>query len=146
MSRAFHRTLNGWEEGAELVARLCLLPSELGILLDEAEELRTLVSEASSSPGAELRLSAHVGAGVLRVAVSKLPKEESRLDPWVSNFRSLRVRLEERGGSLTLSSGPGLLVREIGAWGAAGEEKEIMEGLKSQFDPKGILSPGRLGL
>ena len=145
-SRAFHRTLNGWEEGAELVARLCLLPSELGTLLDEAEELRTLVSEASSSPGAQLRLSAHVGAGVLRVAVSKLPKEESSLDSWVSSFRSLRARLEEKGGSLTLSSGPGFLVREMGAWGAVGGEKELMAGLKSQFDPKGILAPGRLGL
>ncbi len=144
-SRAFHGALNGWEEGADLVARLCLLPSELGALLDEAEELRTLVSKASSS-SAQLRLSAHVGAGVRRVAVWKLPEGENRWAPWVSSLRSLRARLEERGGSLTLSSGPGFLVREMGAWGAVGGEKEILAGLKAQFDPKGILAPGRLGL
>ena len=145
-SQAFHGTLNAWEEGADLVARLCLLPSELGTLLDEAEELRTLVSEASSPPGAGMRLSAHVGAGVLRVAVSKLPEGEGGLDPWVSSLRSLRARLEERGGSLTLSSGPSALLREVGAWGAAGEEKALMAGLKAEFDPQGILAPGRLGL
>ncbi len=145
-SRAFHETLNGWEEGADLVARLCLLPSELGTLLDEAEEVRDLVSKASSPPGAGMRLSAHVGAGVLRVAVPKLPEGDGGLDPWVSSLRSLRARLEERGGSLTLSSGPSALLREVGAWGAAGEEKALMAGLKAEFDPQGILAPGRLGL
>jgi len=45
-----------------------------------------------------------------------------------------------------LSSGPGVLLREVGAWGAAGEEKTLMAGLKAEFDPQGILAPGRLGL
>ncbi|MFH1763145.1 MAG: FAD-binding oxidoreductase [Gemmatimonadota bacterium] len=144
-SRALQRTLNGWENGADLVARLCLLPSEMGDLLEEAGELRALSSKAKYGPP-QLRLSAHVGAGVLRVAVSGLPSGEGDLAAWASSLRGLRERLEGKGGSLTLSSGPGSLVREVGAWGVSGGERELSAGLKAQFDPKGILAPGRLGL
>jgi glycolate oxidase FAD binding subunit len=145
-SRAFHRTLSAWEDGADLVARLCLLPSEMGTLLEEARELRVLASRAPAAGLSQLRLSAHVGAGVLRVAVSGLPEREYDLGAWASSLRSLRARLEEKGGSLTLSSGPGPLVREVGAWGGTGMETRLLMGLKAQFDPKGILAPGRLGL
>jgi glycolate oxidase FAD binding subunit len=143
-SRAFHRTLSAWEDGADLVARLCLLPSELGTLLDEAKELGALASTAAGD--SRVRLSAHVGAGILRVAVSGLPEGEDDLGAWAWGLQTLRGRLEESGGSLTLSSGPSSLVGKVGAWGAWGEEKEIMAGLKAQFDPMGILAPGRLGL
>ena len=145
-SRAFHRTLSVWEDGTDLVARLCLLPSEMGTLLDEAKELGALASRTAAAGAPQLRLSAHVGAGVLRVAVSGLPEGEDDLDTWASGLQTLRGRLEESGGSLTLSSGPSSLVRKVGVWGASGEEKEIMAGLKAQFDPGGILAPGRLGL
>jgi hypothetical protein len=40
----YHRGLNRWEDGAELVARLALLPSELDVLLREAQGLRDLAS------------------------------------------------------------------------------------------------------
>jgi FAD/FMN-containing dehydrogenase len=133
-----------WEKGADLVARMCLLPSELGSLLEEAGELRRL---AASSPGpVAVGLSAHVGAGILRVAVSGLSIEGTALDPWVKALQTLRTRLEERGGTLTLSVGPDRLMTEVGAWGSAGREKRLMEGLKAQFDPEGILAPGRLAL
>ena len=144
-SRALQRTLNGWENGASLVVRLCLLPSQMGDLLEEAEELRALSSKAKEG-NPQLRLSAHVGAGVLRVAVSGLPSGEGDLAAWASSLLGLRERLEGKGGTLTLSSGPGFLVREVGAWGVSGGEKELSAGLKAQFDPKGILAPGRLGL
>jgi FAD/FMN-containing dehydrogenase len=37
-------------------------------------------------------------------------------------------------------------MKDVGAWGTRGGEWEIMAGLKAEFDPAGILSPGRLGL
>jgi len=145
-SRTFHRTMGAWEGGAQLVARLCLLPSEIGTLVEEADELRRLLSGAASPGVSQLGLSAHVGAGVLRVAVAGLPSGEEELGPWASSLQDLRRRLEEKGGSLTLSVGPPSLVRRVGAWGPGGGEKKLMAGLKAQFDPKGILAPGRLGL
>ena len=98
------------------------------------------------SMSGRLRVSAHVGAGIVRVVVEKLPKGGGALPAWDSVLRQLRSRLEAEGGSLTISSGPGDLIRTVGAWGEMGGEREVMLGLKSQFDPKGILAPGRLGL
>lgn len=68
-SRALHDRLTAWEEGAGLVVRLALLPSRLETLLNEAAELRAMDSKGTSS-GSGFRLSAHAGAGVLRVATS----------------------------------------------------------------------------
>jgi len=143
-SEAFHRGLNGWEKGFDLVLRLSLLPSELGTLLAEAQELEALGAGGRSA--ADVHASAHVGAGVLRVAVSGLDSERTLLEPWISALGALRTRLEERGGTLTVSSGPPTLMKDLGPWGTPGGEERLLKGLKDEFDRKGILSPGRLGL
>ncbi|MBT8395691.1 MAG: FAD-binding oxidoreductase [Gemmatimonadetes bacterium] len=145
MSRALQRRLEDWEGGSHLSARLSLLPSKLGTLLEEVEGLRPLVV-GWSEPGATMALSAHVGAGVVRLRVSKLPAREEALEPWITALRDLRGRMEDQGGSLVLSSGPPGLMREVGPWGTPGPERHLLEGLKAEFDPAGILASGRLNL
>jgi glycolate oxidase FAD binding subunit len=142
--RRFHEVTDGWERGRALVARLSLPPASLGRLLDEAAEMGRLASGFGLH--GEAYLAAHVGAGILRVAVSELPEEESSLVAWSSHLKGIRMRTEELGGSLTLSKGPDFLMREVGAWGSDEASVHIMAGLKAQFDPAGILAPGRLGL
>ena len=134
-SRAFHAELDEWEEGAQLVVRLSLLPSELGSLLEEAQALGALAKET--------RVSAHVGAGVLRVAVRSVPGGGGGVEPWVGALQELRGRLEEKGGSLTISQAPLAILDDVGPWGAPGPEAPILEGLKTELDPRGILAPGR---
>lgn len=150
-SLAFHDGLTSWEDGAELVMRLCLLPSELGSLLEEAEGIERLAKSSGSGRGAGeaglddrrlVRMSAHVGAGLLRVAVSGVTWDARNLASWVGELRSLRGRLEARGGTLTVSYGPPVLVGELGAWGRVGGEKRIVAGLEAQFDPMGVLARG----
>ena len=140
--------LEGLEAEHRILAHLDrmreLLGEALGALLEEADELKALAASSAGPPS--LRLSAHVGAGILRVAVSDLPQDAASLEAWVSGLQGGRARLEERGGTLTLSMGPDRLVREVGAWGSAGSEKKLLDGLKAQFDPMGVLAPGRLGL
>ncbi len=143
-SRRFHDGMDGWERGCALVVRLCLLPSSLNVLLDEAEEMKELASGLGVN--ADTRLSAHLGAGILRVGISKLPEEESSLAAWVTHLRKARSRLENQGGSLTLSSGPDSLMREVGPWGSGEPSASLMARIKNQFDPAGILAPGRFGL
>lgn len=144
-SQAFHRNLDSWEAGASLVLRMGALPSEMGTLFEEAEVLRGLTSlERSSQSG--IRLSADVGAGVLRLAAFGEQGAIGSLASWISALTDLRERLEVAGGSLTISCGPAELLRDVGAWGAKGGAWEIMSGLKAEFDPAGILAPGRFGL
>jgi glycolate oxidase FAD binding subunit len=51
----------------------------------------------------------------------------------------LRASIERRGGSL-------VIVRDaqgLDAWGSAGDALPLMRALKQQFDPRGVLNPGR---
>ncbi len=144
-SRSFHDEAGAWEEGADLVIRLSLLPSKLPLLLEEAKNLKALFGEDSGA-GASLRTSAHVGAGILRVGFWRLNQGGPALDGFASVLGDLRSRLEGMNGSLTVSRGPASLVKELGAWGKQGAEGRLMAGLKNRFDPEGVLAPGRLGL
>jgi FAD/FMN-containing dehydrogenase len=143
-SRRLNDVMDGWESKYALVARLSLPPASLGSLLEEAQEIGRLAEGFGLR--ADTHLASHVGAGVLRVAVSELPNEESSLAAWSSSLKGLRSRLEANGGGLTLSSGPDFLMREAGPWGSDTVSARLMAGLKERFDPAGILAPGRLGL
>jgi glycolate oxidase FAD binding subunit len=142
-SKTLHERLCQWERGAELVLRLALLPSHLETLYGEMAELRDAVGKALPEGAGEVRTSAHVGAGILRVAVSGPLPQGPGLGIWASVLGGLRIRLEDRGGSLTLSRAPGPLLDEVGAWGSVGDEATLLKGIKKQFDPQGILAPGR---
>jgi FAD/FMN-containing dehydrogenase len=39
---------------------------------------------------------------------------------------------------------PAEVLERVGAWGRAGAPARLMAGLRAQFDPAGVLSPGRL--
>ena len=163
--RGFHHALGKWEEGAGMVLRMSLLPSKLGTLIEEARALAQLVEaffesnaigelKSGSGAGGELggwniggtRLSGHVGWGVLRFAVPRLSGDPGELRALAKAVGELRSRLEADGGSLTMSSAPQQLMEEVGAWGAHGSEVALMRGLKAEFDPAGVLSPGRFGI
>jgi glycolate oxidase FAD binding subunit len=51
----------------------------------------------------------------------------------------LRSSIERSGGSLVIMRDAG----ELDAWGTAGDTLPLMRALKQQFDPRGILNPGR---
>jgi len=140
-SQAFHAALNRWERDVELVLRWNLLPSRMEELLAEAEELASILSAGT---GQEMRLAGHVGWGVLRVGLPRVPKGQGERTSLARALGASRARVEGHGGSLIISRGPPELLQELGARGkATGPEARLVEGLKAQFDPSGILSPGR---
>jgi glycolate oxidase FAD binding subunit len=142
-SRAFHEACDAWEDGSDLVLRMALLPSRLEELFLELDGLGATLGETGVERGVAVRAAAHAGAGVLRVAVSGVESSGKGLEELASALVALRERLEESGGSLTLSKAPRSLAREVGSWGALGEEAALLKGIKSQFDPQGIMAPGR---
>jgi FAD/FMN-containing dehydrogenase len=120
------------------------LPSELSSLIREALALRTDAKERFGDP--EARLSAQTGSGTLRIAVPHSPDPEGWVEWWVSALEGLRTRAQHRGGSMTFARAPLDLMRRVGYWGEGGPEQAIMRRLKDEFDPRGIMAPGRMGL
>jgi len=56
---------------------------------------------------------------------------------------TVRAAAEASGGALVLMAAPRPLAEEIGPWGTTPSTIELMRKLKSAFDPKDILNPGR---
>ncbi len=139
-SAELFRNVEALESGAELVVRLRLLPSQLETVRKHADTLREL---ADPDEGWGTRLAAHVQCGVLRVIISRMARGEGWIDRAAEVIERVRGGLEAEGGSLTLSQGPSGLVSAVGAWGDAGSAVPLMKALKREFDPAGVLSPGR---
>jgi len=56
----------------------------------------------------------------------------------------LRAALADEGGALVVERAPAAAKRELDVWGpVAPEALAIMERLKREFDPDGVLNPGR---
>jgi len=140
--KLFHN-VQAVEEGAEMVLRLRALPDKLPRLLELSDAVRELVDP---NRGFGMREAAHAQTGVLRIIVSRLLRGEGWLERVQQIVSGLRESVELEGGSLRISQGPPLLQQALGSWGAAGAEAMITRRLKEQFDPDGVLSPGRLGV
>ena len=62
-----------------------------------------------------------------------------------ATFRRIRSDLEAMGGYAVLErAGPDYKRAVGGAWGASGIPNAIARELKTRFDPRGVLAPGRL--
>ena len=61
----------------------------------------------------------------------------------LSNIKSLRTDCEANGGFLSVLQAPVEIKQQIDVWGYRGNAVPLMREIKQQFDPNGILNPGR---
>jgi glycolate oxidase FAD binding subunit len=112
-----------------------------------ASEIRRLpfwageVERVISRHGPTVSLVGEAGNGILRAAVegSVAP------DTWAREIASpLREALAAEGGSLVVERAPLDLKRAADVWGPIPEVAlAVMKRLKTEFDPRGVLNPGR---
>jgi hypothetical protein len=90
-----------------------------------------------SDPQASIQ--AYAGDGILRGRFASVQAE-----PAAVFCRKLRASLAAMDGSLVVLETPAdaELSRET-VWGPPGDSQPVMEAIKHQFDPQGILNPGR---
>jgi glycolate dehydrogenase FAD-binding subunit len=112
------------------VCKFTLLPTELQSC---EEQIRALSAQKQAS----WRLVAQaVGLGLLRM-------EARDTDGLVDVLQTLRAGLESRGGSLSVLRCPPAVKSRMDVWGGAGDALSLMRSIKAQFDPGGVLNPGR---
>jgi len=124
--------------GSVLAGRIVLkLSSELGRLAFWAGELEQACARRSLVPS----MVGEAGNGVLRAAVEANAPPADLAREIVS---PLRERLAAEGGSLVVERAPVELKRAVDVWGSVPEPAlAVMKRLKTEFDPRGTLNPGR---
>lgn len=115
-----------------VVCKFTLLPASMGTFFDK-------VREVAGQARLSWRLVAQaVGAGWLR-----LEGEGAAADVFSSAIAELRQGLEARGGSLVVLRCPAEVKSKLDVWGSSGDALPVMKSVKAQFDPAGVLNPGR---
>ena len=115
---------------AAAICKFTLLPTELQTWV---EQIRALAAQKEML----WRLVAQAtGVGILRL-------ESPQTDILADLLRTFRAGLERSGGSLSILSCPPRVKSKMDVWGSAGDAISLMRRIKAQFDPAGVLNPGR---
>jgi glycolate oxidase FAD binding subunit len=123
---------------APLVLRIAGEPARLGHWLTALEHVARDGRIGLVSMG-------EAGGGVLRAALRAPEGDGVPAPTWLGGAVSgLRAALAPEGGSLVVERAPRAVKDAVDVWGPVPPEAlAIMRRLKSEFDPAGILNPGR---
>ena len=92
--------------------------------------------------------TASAGSGTARLWIGRMSTPPSD-GQWTLSAESLalliamRTAAERKGGSLVVVDGGQALGGAFGAWGSDPDALAVMRALKSKFDPRGLMNPGR---
>lgn len=112
------------------VCKVSFLSAEFGIFSDY------LTQQSQSLQFSWTLVAQAVGIGLLRLETGSIATlREVIVD--------LRKQLESRAGSLVILECPREIKSGIDVWGSPGDTLPLMKSIKAQFDPAGVLNPGR---
>ncbi|HYM90624.1 MAG TPA: FAD-binding oxidoreductase, partial [bacterium] len=94
-------------------------------------------AEEARGQGARVEVLAHAGVGVLYAACAA--------EDGPSVAASLGAAASAAGGYAVVEAAPPALKPHLPLWGAPPGGLDLMRRLRAQFDPRGIMVPGRLG-
>jgi glycolate oxidase FAD binding subunit len=132
-----------WDGLGNLEARAAVevgfgsLPSRLGLLIRSGEE-----RIRNGDVGEPWHMAAHVGNGILRMwLVDRISRE--RTERLYGLIHQARTELQPDGGSVIAPRIDSIPDSTFDPFGHPGPVFDLMNGIKSAFDPAGVLSPGR---
>jgi glycolate oxidase FAD binding subunit len=120
--------------GATLVCKAAVLPSQVPAL---SQQIETTGREL----GLEPLVVSHLTAGIVYSAWPS-PQDEG-VQRALDLTTTLRQAVAGLGGSLVVEACPLALKEKIDVWGEPAADFPLMRRIKEQFDPQGILNPGR---
>ena len=94
--------------------------------------------------GLESAAVSEAGCGIVRLywrGETGSPERDPALV--AKGVEDLRSWVVLNGGSLVILSAPPAIKTKVDVWGPAGNALFLMQELKQQFDPQGLLNPGR---
>jgi glycolate oxidase FAD binding subunit len=106
------------------------------------------VARAAERAAAESAVLAHAGVGLTYVAAA--PRDAPLLSEALRRAAANSAAPEDGshsglGGYVVVEAAPAPLKAQLPVWGDAPPAVDLMRRLRAQYDPKGIMVPGRLG-
>jgi len=150
--------LNGEEEGRIWGKFQELTPSFLraeadgvvikaSVLLTQMEDALAAASRVASENGLAAATLARAGTGVVYCYLLARPEEvaasPASKERFARAWESLLREIESLGGRAIVEWAPASVKEKVNLWGTLRDEFAVMQRLKAQFDPQGILNPGR---
>jgi glycolate oxidase FAD binding subunit len=129
------RNINGGQDAGIVL--------KASVLLDKVSDAVTQGERIAEKHGLAMAIVAEAGTGIVRYYLRGEGAEADRLRRLAEAVDSLRVFATNAKGSLVVLHAPPDIKARVDVWGPVGEALPLMRGLKQQFDPGGILNPGR---
>jgi FAD/FMN-containing dehydrogenase len=107
-----------------------------------AAETAGTMEEAGKRLGARTLLYCHAGTHVLYGRFEWGP-ETASVEDIRNEFAALRTFCAAREGHTIIERAPAGVKKDFDVWGYTAPALNIMKRLKHEFDPKGLLNPGR---
>jgi len=113
---------------------------KIGVPISRTAPFLASAEDLARRHGWRVAIAAHAGSGVVRAvyAAGAAAPEVVR-----DGVEALRREAEAAEGSLVVEAAPAALKRHLDAWGKTGEGFAVMRRLKAEFDPRGLMNPGR---
>ncbi len=118
-----------WRPGG-VVCRVGLRPADLAGFLDRFQALLEGLSVQGQAAG-------RARVGILHVRI------EGEAAAVRQVVETVRQHVQSRDGHVVLLRAPADLRTAVDSWGSLGDAARVMAAVKREFDPEGILSPGR---
>lgn len=115
-----------------------------GVLPTQVAELMEQGAGVARARGLQTAWAAHAGVGVVRAALIA-DREAREPGPVAAVLGEWREMARAGGGHATLEWAPLAVKAQVAVWDDLGAAGRIMQRIKAQLDPKGILNPGRFG-
>jgi len=113
------------------------LTLRVGLLGTDLAKGFRLLESATHERGLALAATATLGVGTLRARLAGEGLADERL------VARLREAVAGLGGALVVEHAPAALKPRLDVWGDVGPAFGVMRRLKAEFDPLGLLNPGR---
>jgi glycolate oxidase FAD binding subunit len=113
-----------------------MAPAAVRVTVPPAAVMDVIAAVQQPQDGAPARFVAHAGAGTVWLTVT----DAASAPAWIARLTPMAA---ERHGHVVLGSAPPEVKRKLDVWGPPPPTLSLMKDLKSQFDPHGLLNPGR---
>lgn len=104
-----------------------------------SEEFLSLAQQESQNEKVRMASVTHPGVGILYLGLLDLQSA----DQAAGLITRIRSAAEKSGGAVVVNSAPADVKAQVDVWGTPGTGFELMRKLKTAWDPKGTLAPGR---